>query len=378
MSSQPPTHSRSWHAIALLSLLLCACASRAPLPDAEAAPDESPTVEVEAEASAETEKPEEPAEEDGPEAPPTPRQRACALERTSDVIIVDDTQALLTETGCRAALWLDGLFGETDDFEAAQRTNGYLETSVSHSEFEGTDFRTRLRVRFELPNIKERLSAFVGRDDEEDFVRDRSEGFALRSQFPRVDDQDEWLAGLGYSLPSSERFRSGVKVGAAGLTRPRVFVQGRLHYNAYADQDDVFYVRLTPFWNSRIGVGVTTALDYSHVLTPSLLARWSNVGTVSEKTEGMNWLSAVILYQNLREQRAIAYEGFVRGETEAPEPLYEYGARVIYRHPLVLDRLYGEFIVGYSFPRTDPTLPRDGSYEVGFGLHLPFGRPEEP
>ena len=305
------------------------------------------------------------------------RRMACAPIPNDALVFVDDTQALLAETSCRAALWIDGLFGDHDDLDAAKRTHGYLETSVRHSEFDGTDLRTRLRVRFELPNIKERLSAFVGREDEDDFVRDRSEGFALRSQFPRVDDEEEWLAGLGYSLPDSRRLRANVKVGAASLRDPRVFVQGRLHYTLYSDPDDVVYARATPFWNSRIGFGLTTGLDYSHVLTPTLLARWTGVGTVSERTEGLNWLSAVILYQNLRDQRAIAYEGFVRGETRALEPLYEYGARAIYRHPLVPERLYGEFIVGYSFPRTDPNATRDGSYEVGFGLELPFGRSRE-
>ena len=305
------------------------------------------------------------------------RRTACATAPNEALVLVDDTQALLAETSCRAALWIDGLFGDRDDLDAAKRTHGYLETSVRHSEFDGTDLRTRLRVKFELPNVKERLSAFVGREDEEDFVRGRSEGFALRSQFPRVDDEEEWLAGLGYSLPDSKRLRANVRVGAASLSKPRVFVQGRLHYTLYSDPDDVVYARATPFWNSRIGFGLTTGLDYSHVLTPTLLARWTGVGTVSEKTEGFNWLSAVILYQNLREQRAIAYEGFVRGETRAPEPLYEFGARAIYRHPLVTDRLYGEFIVGYSFPRTDPDAAREGSYEVGFGLELPFGQNRE-
>lgn len=356
-------------AAALLSLFLCACASqptREVAATVEPPPPGEPAPPPEAAAAADT-----------GDRVVLQRRRACAPVAGEDVMIVDDTQALLAETSCRAALWLDGLFGDRDDLEAAKRTHGYLETSVSHSEFDGTDFRTRLRVKFELPNIKQRLSAFIGREDEDDFVRDRSEGFALRSQFPRVEDQDEWLAGLGYSLPDSRRLRSSVKVGAASLRDPRVFVQGRLHYTVYSDPDDVLYTRLTPFWNSRVGFGVTSAIDYSHVLTPSLLARWSNVGTVSEKTEGMNWLSAVILYQNLREQRAIAYEGFVRGETEAPEPLYEYGARAIYRHPLVMNRLYGEFVLGYSFPRTDPTLPREGSYQVGFGIELPFGSAED-
>jgi hypothetical protein len=289
----------------------------------------------------------------------------------------DGTQALLAETGCRAALWLDGLFGGDPQIKSARRTHGYVETAVSYSQFEGFDTRTRLRVSFELPNLKERLSAFFGRDSEDDFIRDRSEAFGLRSQFPRIDDRDEWLAGLGYGLPSSERMQTDIKVGAASLSSPRVFVRGRLHYNAYATLTNLVYVRVSPFWQTRDGVGVTLGLDYNHVLTPKLLLRVSEVGTFSERTDGVDWLSAVILYQNLRKERAIAWQIFARGQTDDPEPIFEYGGRAIYRHPLMPQKLYGEFILGYSWPQDDPAVPRRGSYEAGFGLELRFGR-EEP
>lgn len=298
----------------------------------------------------------------------------CRLQRAADEPFIDDTQAVLEETGCRAALWLDGLFGTEGDVEAAKRTHGYVETSAAYSQFDGFDTRTRLRVRFELPKLKERTTAFLGLEDEEDFIQDRTEGFALRSQFPRIDDRDEWLAGLGYSLPDSARLQTDFKVGAASLRSPRVFARARLHYNVYADTLNLVYLRTTPFWRTRDGLGVTVGFDYNRVLTPQLLLRASEVATLSESTAGLNWLSALILYQNLREERAIAYELFVRGDTDAPEPLYEYGGRTIYRHPLLPKKLYGEFVLGYSWPRLDPDAPRRGSYEVGLGLELPFGR----
>jgi hypothetical protein len=291
-----------------------------------------------------------------------------------DEPLVDETQGMLEETGCRAALWLDGLFGGEAQIESAKKTSGYVETSVSYTQFDGFDSRTRLRVRFDLPNLKDRVSAFFGRDDEDDFIRDRTEAFGLRSQFPRLADRDEWLAGLGYGLPSSKRLQADIKVGAANLREPRAFVRMRLHYNAWSDLENLVYIRATPFWQTRDGVGLTLGVDYNHVLAPSLLLRVTEVGTISDTTQGVDWLSAVILYQNLRDERAIAYQLFARGETDAPEPLFEYGGRAIYRHPLIPSKLYGELVLGYSWPREDPTLKREGSYEIGLGLELPFGR----
>jgi len=81
-----------------------------------------------------------------------------------------------------------------------------------------------------------------------------------------------------------------------------------------------------------------------------------------------------LVYQNLRQGRAVALEGFVRGSTQAPEPLGEYGVRTIYRQPIVRDKLFVEAILGYGWPRVDPLLPREGSVGTGLSIDMPFGK----
>ncbi|MGH8519608.1 MAG: hypothetical protein ACREUE_19315, partial [Panacagrimonas sp.] len=194
---------------------------------------------------------------------------------------------------------------------------------------------------------------------------------------PRAAEDDSWLAGLGYSFPGSQRFKTDFRVGVASITKPRTYVQQRARYIAYADEEDLFYIRGTVFWNNRVGFGVTGGLDYSRVLTQTLLLRFTNVGTVSQESEGMDWFSGLILYQNLREERAMAYELLIRGQTDEPEPLYEYGGRVVYRHPLLPRRLYAELLVGYSWPRVDPDLKREGALQAGLSLEIPFGERDD-
>lgn len=290
----------------------------------------------------------------------------------NDVVFVDETRRRLHETVCGAALWFDGLFGESD-IRAARSAHGRIEASYGGSEFYGRDARLRFHARVKLPALKQRLSAFVGRDSDEDFIRDRSEGLALRSQFPQLDDEEEWLAGLGYALPEADRYRVDFRVGARSLRRPKVFAQGRLSYMAYADRESLVYLRATPFLNNLDGFGITASADVSHALSVTRLVRWGTIGTLTEKSVGLDWRSALILYQNLRALRAIAYETFVRGQTAAPEPLVEYGVRTIYRHPFFDAKLFGELVIGYSWPRVDPALDREGSFGAVVGLEMPFG-----
>lgn len=302
------------------------------------------------------------------------RENPCSAWAPPQEEMIDATRRQLHRTLCGATLWLDGLFGDRMNVDAARAVHGRLEVSVTDSGFYGMDERVRLNVQFDLPNLEERASAFLGRDDQDDFVRDRAEGLALRSQFPSLGDRDEWLAGLGYSLPSNRRFNADVRVGVRGTRNLRAFAQSRLRYNLYSDTRNLVHLRLTPFWNTRDGFGITPGADYTYVLTPRQLLRWSNIGTRSERSEGFDWRSALIYYLGLGGLRGIALEGFIRGATEDTVPLREYGSRLIYRQPLLRQRLFAELVGGYTWPREDPEEPREGAYLVGLGLELPFGK----
>ncbi len=309
-----------------------------------------------------------------PAPPPiTSADDPCERPDESDIPVIDDTRQMLEEQTCGAALWLDSLFGEKGNGDAARRTRGFLELTNVYSQFGGFSSRSRLHVEYDLPNMENRLSAFIGREDDEDFVRGRTENAELRSTFPSLGNDNKWLAGLGYSLPGTKNLQTSFRVGVRGLAPPTGFVQGRLRYTIYSDDDDVAYIRTTPFWNTHDGFGITQSFDYSHVLNHRQLVRLYTVGTVSERTIGLNWRQSLILYQNLQRKRGLAYEAFIRGETDNPEPLYEYGARVLLRHPFLQQRLFLEWSLGYSFPRIDPEEPRDGSYNAGLSIELPFG-----
>lgn len=286
---------------------------------------------------------------------------------------VDRARLQLEQTTCSAALWFDGLFGDERHVDKARRAYGRLETSIERSDFYGTKSRTRFDLRVDLPNLQERLSLFIGRDSEERIDRDRREGFALSSEFPELDDRDQFFAGVGYGLPRRERVNVDFRVGVRSVSSPRAFVQTRLHFLPYADDNEVLQIRLTPFYNTRDGFGVTPGLDYSFVISPRLLARWSNIATFSETTEGVDWRSATILYQGLGWGRGIAYEAFVRGMTDAQVPLREYGLRLIYRQPIFRYRLFMQPLAGYSWPREETGERREAAYLVGFGLEMPFG-----
>lgn len=288
--------------------------------------------------------------------------------------LLDRTRRMLVETFCGANLWFDGLFGGEPDVENARQISGRVEVSTLYTDFEGFDPKVRLRLRYDLPNLENRANLFLGREDEDEFIEDRKEGFAVRSSVFDLETEERWLAGLGYSPPGRWGNKADFRVGGRLKTAPEIFFQGRYRHHIFVGEKSVWRFRETLFWENRDGFGTTTKIDYDRVLRSDLLLRLDNVGTISEATPGLAWRSTMLLYHNLRKSRAVAGEVFLRGSTDAEVPLREYGTRAIYRRPMGKPYLFGELIAGYTWPRRVLGEPRDGSTTVGIGFELLFGR----
>ena len=249
----------------LPAVLLTACAGAPATPDPAGAP--APTAAAAA----------------PPPAAPEPEDRpfeSCRQPVDDEVPILDETKRRLHETVCGASLWFDGLFGR-GDLRAARRARGRIEVSTSHSDFEGDDTRVRFNARVQLPALQQRLSAFVGLDENEEVARDRSEGLGLRSEASRLDEAEDFFAGLGYTLANDYGVRTDFRVGVRGLRNTTAFAQTRASYTVYADETNHVELRLTPFVNTRDRWGVTAGTDLDHALAASRLLRWSTVGTVT-------------------------------------------------------------------------------------------------
>lgn len=353
--------------------LLAGCAARSPQPDPPRPPP-SYTYEIAGDSVPEpgpASRPEDDAEAQVPAA-----SGFCNQNPPEDEALVHSTRRNVEELMCATTLWVDGLFGDRYNVRNARDTHGHIELSHNWSEYFGHKTRLRLDVNFDLPNLDERYSGFIGRDDTDAVESDRADTSALRARFPQVENRDEWLAGLGYSLPDRRSLRMDFRVGVSNLRLPKLFVQGRLRYNAYSDEHNLVHLRATPFWNNREGFGLTVGADLSHLLSPNRLLRWGTVGTRSEESDGLSWRSALTLYQGLPRKFGVAGELFARGATQLPVPLLEYGLQTTLRHPLLDDSLWAQWVLSYSFPRALRSEEREGAFGIGVGLTLPFG--EQP
>lgn len=307
-----------------------------------------------------------------PEDDPGPWEH-CQRNPEPDEDVVEQSRRVLAETFCGATLWFDGLFGSDPDVAAARATSGRVELSTMYSDFYGVEVDGRLRLHYELPNLERRVNLVLGRGDSDEMVQDREEGSALGSAASGVEAARSWLAGVGLSGPGrwAERveFRAGVDVS----TRPGLFAQGRLRQVLPVSETATWTFRETLFWRQRDGFGLTGRVDHDRALSPLVVFHWGTTATLSEVSDGVVWRSAGVLYRHLGQGRGVAGELFLRGATSAEVALQDYGVRAALRVPLGRPYLFGEIVLGYSWPQTDPLVPRRGSPAIGVGTEMLFG-----
>ena len=287
--------------------------------------------------------------------------------------LVDRMQVGLYRTVCVTARWFDSLFGERLPFAHQEDVYGRLRLGAEYTEFDGFDPKLRLRANIPLPNVSDRLNAFVGRVDEDTYIRDQETpaSGAFAEGFQRRDA--EWLLGLGYRPESRTGHDWDWSVGVRIRTPLNPYVKGKYAYiHPFGDRRLLRY-RQTVFWENDDGLGTTTNLAYDHTVAGQHLLRVEGIGTYAEGTEGLDWWAGTTFYQQLQRQRAIAWLAFARGESQAPESLREYGVRVTYRRPLNRDYLFLELGPSVTWPREEPDQDRELSLGFGVIVEMQFG-----
>jgi hypothetical protein len=302
----------------------------------------------------------------------------CEQAEPPDASMLERMRRRLTVTACASSAWLDSLFGDQLRYKEYRETYGTVSAGALWSEYDGFDPRLRFRVRLQIPQWDERISAFAGRVGEDDYISDTEGDFrALPTrQFGTLEDESV-LVGLGYSKPkrTGNDFDAGVGVRVDLPLDP--YARARYEVVRTLAEHFVLTARETVFWQNSEGFGTTTRLTLDRALTDKLLLRWANVGKYTEETNGLEWYSQLTLFQSLNDRTGLAWQGQVEGETDNEVPTTRSGVRLIMRRQLDPEWLFLELRGGVSWPRRKLEESREASPEVGIALEMQFGERED-
>ena len=291
------------------------------------------------------------------------------------VPFIDRTHLRLWNTVWRSAMRMDQMFGSVADETIYQQTSGSLAPALLWDKFDGFKPRLRFQVDVPLPHLNERLHAFIGRVNRDEYVTERTPSSgAFAKQYGPV-EEDETLFGIRYREP-----RQGGNFEADAGLRIRSpldpFVKGSYRFLRGSSERTLYSFRETAFWQNSEKFGFTSRIDIERILRDTWLLRWTGSGTISQRTEGVKGYTGLLLMRGLPNRRAVAAEVFTTGEFDAPVPTENYGVKLAYRRSVARDWLVLETRVSCTFPREEITQERITNWGVGIGLEMYFGTSE--
>ncbi|NOZ93581.1 MAG: hypothetical protein GXP47_02425 [Acidobacteria bacterium] len=284
---------------------------------------------------------------------------------------LDRIHSWVGHTICRTINGFDGFFGDQRSEDERNRTGGLLGLNLRWSEHDALQPQLRFRARFALPNLSRRFKLFVGRQTEDEYLRDsakRSVNDMLASE-----RDYKWVLGLGGATSSLKRSRFRFNVGVKLSSTPQLYGKGQYRWLFPMGTRRLGRFRQTVFWRSRDGFGTTTNLDLEQRFESPFLLRWEGSGTISEISAGVEWFSGLSLYQELNMDLAARYRAWVRGATDAPVRTGEYGFEVFLRKRMFRPWLFGQVGSGISWIRDHPWERRKASLSILVGAEMQFG-----
>lgn len=362
---------KQWHLrreCLLLALGLCLC--EAALPSTPEDPDRSPSPAIERARQPFT--PFSPPRPDNEVPVADPGVDACDWDIAGDAV-QEASQDVLRGMTCHTFRWFDGLFGDSEDFPEDE-VNGFLTFGSRYTQYDGLEPRLRLRVRAPLPNVDKRWDLLLGRVDEDDYIADTQtqDRVFYNPGLVQRDPEPAWLLGLGHRRKDDGQgwdWSAGVRL----RTPPVPFVRGQWFYSrAFTQQTDLRF-RQTFFWRDDDGFGATSRGDLAYEINETNVLRWEGVVTISEATEDYKWYAGQTWYRLMGNNSAYSLLAFVRGETDAPVPLQEYGFNLIWRRPFTRDWLYLSVGPSITWPRYRLEESRELSLGFGVWIEMEFG-----
>ena len=279
---------------------------------------------------------------------------------------LDRSHAYMSQRFCEPAAWFDGFFGDPRALEETPvGTFVRMRNALEWDQSEGWSYGLRVRANIELPRVSDRVRLLVSRD--EDLSGELRDG-------PAADDGDD-RTRLGLRFIASERARSqldfdGTIRVSSGALNPRV----RARYRYVQGLTDTTLVRATQtvFWERRDGLGTTSRLDYEWLPDRDRLIRWTGEGTYSEGSDGVDWRTSVIAFNQLDLRTALRSEIGVFGFTSPSFETEEYFVALRLRRQFARPWLFYEIQPEHAWPLDLETGQRGSDWRLTFTLEIQF------
>jgi hypothetical protein len=218
----------------------------------------------------------------------------------------------------RVVSWVDGLFGGEAPGDPGM-TGNFLRwgNELRAEEGSGIRYHPSLRARVRLPKLGKRFRLVIVEENREEAVAPvpSDPGTPVVNTPTEANTLRAVNTELRYYTHDT---RSGYLFLAAGsrfVWPPETFVRARALKRFLLGDNSFASPSVTPFWQDRIGFGVTPQLDFGVPIARNHLFLWTNSATVFDKRKGILWGTEVSLTRFLSSPAAVALAVGASGST---------------------------------------------------------------
>lgn len=302
------------------------------------------------------------------------RDNGCKVE-TMSPYRVDAVRTQAHTRLCNTASWLDSLFGDEKQFKGKE-FRGKISLGFRQDELDGFEPKLRVRIKTDLPNVSDRLSAFVGRVDDDSYISnteakgDRVNNVGLRSS---DNAESEWLIGLGYRNPDKNSNGFDTSIGAKLSSGLAPYAKVAYRYLFNPSERHYWHTTQTVFWRKQDKSGVSSKLDYTYIIGDHDIMEWDTNIKYTEAAEQWEWITSTTWHHEFTPTTGISSRVYVRGEEENPVAIPEYGLTFTYVRPFLREWLSIETGVDIRWEKLHEHERYENAIRFGFQFEMLLG-----
>lgn len=262
-------------------------------------------------------------------------EQACSRKTPIEDTYIDTTHSYLTSWFCEPANWFDNFFADERLYEEGHAgTKLRWRNDLVFTEYASPEYITTVSASLLLPKISKHLK----------LVFDSEEQGDLADVIPGDTDNTRGSLSFLYDFLDSQKANLSLRL--------RFTPSITLRYRYTHPINETLLTRFTQNIFREDGTfGTNSRLDIDKTIDNKNAVRWSNQLEIIEDTDGLEWLSALVVFHRINDSSALSYEASITGETRPFDLVTDYRLGIRYRRNFHRSWLFYELVPDITWPR---------------------------
>ena len=280
----------------------------------------------------------------------------CLRQISDQDTYLDTTHSYISTWFCEPARWFDGFFSDKSLYEEGRAgAKVRWRNDVVLSEHVSPDFISTISARLQLPNTSKRLKLVFESDNLDSISEPVAEGT----------DINQGTLGFLYDFIDSQKANLSLRLSFS----PSITLRYRYTHSISA----ALITRFTQSLYRKEGLfGTTSRFDIDKAIDVKNTLRWSNQLEIVDHLDGLEWVTALVLFHRINEKSALSYESSITGITEPYALTTDYRLAIRYRRNIHREWLFYEITPQVTWPKLNNTDERHSIFSVTFRLEVFF------